>query len=253
MKLLVHSWSPSGSSPSIPNIHFYDDTKKEAFWILWLSSEEFGNDRLTSSQIAEILVEKLEISRTPQAIGSALGKAASDGLVDKNKKTGEFKLMKKGREEIYHTSFDNPGVIYIEPGKPFTGKHILVKDILSKTKNRIWIFDPYIGPRLLDLLRELDPSIQIRIMTKTVQDKAQFTRSFADFRKEHPDAEVKTASGRDMHDRYILSDSCMWLVGHSLKDLGSKESFIVELGEDIRDSMDLVYDSRWKNCSDLQK
>lgn len=232
-----------------PNIHFYDDAKMEAFWILWVSSEEFGNDRLTPGQIAEILIEKFEIARTPQAVGSALGKAVSNRLV--SKKNDEFKLMRKGREEIYHTSFDNPGVIYIEPGKPFTGKHILVKDVLSKAKNRIWICDPYIGPRLLDLLRELDPSIQIRIMTKTVQDKAPFIRTFAEFKREHPDAEVKIASGRDMHDRYILSDSCMWLVGHSLKDLGSKESFIVELGEDIRNSMDLVFDTRWSASTPL--
>ncbi len=228
-----------------PIIHLYDDLRKEAFWVLEVASKEFGTDRLTSNQIAEILVEKFEISRTSQAVGSALGKAANDGLVDKKRRSNEFKLMKKGREKLYLTGLENPGVFYIEPGKPFSGKLLLFDDVLSEMKKRVWICDPHIGIRLLDILHNLDISIGIRIMTIQIHDKSAFRRALIDFEKEHTNTEVRIAPPKELHDRYILSDSGMWLVGHSLKDLGSKESFIVRLDEDIKKSMESAFNNRW--------
>ena len=83
-------------------------------------------------------MEKFEISRTSRAVGSALGKAANDGLVNKKTNSSEFKLMKSGRERLFLTGVDNPGVFYIEPGKPFSGKLLLFDDVLSKMKNRVF-------------------------------------------------------------------------------------------------------------------
>ncbi len=228
-----------------PDIHLYDDVRKESFWILEVVEKEFGIDHLMSSQIAEILVEKFRISRSSRAVGSTLGKAVDDGFVNKKGKKNEFKLMEKGRIELYLTRSKNPGVFYIEPGKPFSSKMMLFNDILSNMMNKVWICDPYIGVRLLDILHALDASIEIRIMTIQVQNGSAFRRMLIDFEKEHTNTEVRIAPSGELHDRYILSDNGMWLVGHSLKDLGSKESFVVKLDEDIRKSMELVFANRW--------
>lgn len=228
-----------------PDIHNYDETRNESFWVLEVASKEFDVDWLTSNQIAEILVERFEISRTSRAVGSALGKAFKDGFVHKNEKTNEFKLMKKGRDDLYLVQSKNPGVYYIEPGKPFSAKVVLFNKILSEMKNKVWICDTHIGIRLLDILHTLDPGIDIRMMAIQVHSKDIFKRSLADFRTEHPSTEVREAPPGEVHDRYVISDSGMWLVGHSLKDLGSKESFIVRVGDDLRNSMESIFEERW--------
>lgn len=234
-----------------PDIHLYNDTRKEVFWILEVATKEYDKNRLTPDQIVEILVEKFGISRTPQAVGSVLGQAAKVGLVDKKAGTNEFKLMEKGRKELYLASLESPSVVYIEPGRPFSAKSILLREVLSKLKNRVWICDPYISKRLLHILHDLDKNVRIRIMTEHVHERTSFIGELSDFRKEHPDAEVRIAPPGELHDRYILSDTGMWLVGHSLKDLGLRKSFIVALGDDIRASMELAFNSRWNSSTDL--
>lgn len=51
--------------------------------------------------------------------------------------------------------------------------------------------------------------------------------------------------------RLFEYNSGMWLVGHSLKDLGSKETFIVKLGDDIKNSMETVFNNRWGSARNL--
>jgi len=234
-----------------PDIHLYADLRRQAFWVLDVAGKEFGADRLTPNQVAEILVERFEISTTPRAVGSVLGKAAKDGLVNKKTKTSEFKIMESGREELYLTTEENPSVFYIEPDKPYSAKLILFDEVLSRMRNRIWICDPYVGIRLLDILNKIDVSIEIRIMTQQVQDKAAFIRALVDFKREHLSTEVKVTQSTEIHDRYVISDTGMWLVGHSLKDLGSKETFLVRVGDDIRDSVESVFKGRWNASANL--
>ena len=233
-----------------PDIHLYADLRRQAFWVLDVAGREFHTDRLTPNQVAEILVEKFEISATPMAVGSVLGKATKGGLVNKKAKTNEFKIMKKGREELYLTTKESPSVFYIEPDIPYSAKLILFDKILSGLKNRVWICDPYVGIRLLDIMNRIDASIEIRIMTQQVQDKAAFIRALVDFKTEHVSTEVKVTPAK-IHDRYILSDTGMWLAGHSLKDLGSKETFIVRLGDDIKDYVESAFNSRWSSSPTL--
>lgn len=234
---------------SYPDLHLYDDTRREALWILEVSSREFGVDRLTSSQVADLLVEKFGISRSSRGIGYALGKAANDGLVNKDDESKKFKIMEKGRKDLYFSSVDNPSAFYIEPGKPFSGKQILFDEILSQIRNKAWICDPHIGVRLLDILHKLEGSVAILIMTINIHGKSKFLRELKEFKREHPQTQVRVAPAGELHDRYIISDSSMWLVGHSLKDLGLKETFVIELGEGIRSSMEVVFEERWKASS----
>lgn len=72
-----------------------------------------------------------------------------------------------------------------------------------------------------------------------------------DFTKERPNAEFRIVSDpKALHDRYVLSSKKFLLLGHGLKDIGGRESFLVELSRDI--AADLIadvrntFDARWK-------
>ena len=60
-------------------------------------------------------------------------------------------------------------------------------------------------------------------------------------------------SGRDIHDRFVLSDDELILLGHGLKDIGSKDSFIIRIGRDLAgDLIDTVHDSfetKWQQAT----
>lgn len=91
-------------------------------------------------------------------------------------------------------------------------------------------------------------------MTKNIEDKPKgnFQRIFKDFKKEKPNAEIRIYNNSELHDRYIIAKGEMWLIGHGLKDLGTKESFIIRMGKDIKDSMETIFNRRWKIAASLE-
>jgi len=78
----------------------------------------------------------------------------------------------------------------------------------------------------------------------------------ARFKKEFPNAEFKAYPvPHELHDRYVLFDKEVWFVGHGIKDIGSKESFVVLLqdpfGKDIRKTLFESFEGRWANSPDF--
>ena len=74
--------------------------------------------------------------------------------------------------------------------------------------------------------------------------------------KEFPDSEFKAyPSPHELHDRYLLFDKEVWFVGHGIKDIGAKESFVVILqdpfGKEIRSTLRDSFDERWSNSPDF--
>jgi hypothetical protein len=230
-----------------PDPHTYDRNVERALWVMELVEKEFGIDRLKPSQIAKILTEKIEICTSPQAIAMAL-KVAKRGMVHKTR--DGFKLMEKGRRQLFASGIDKPTVIMIEPGKPFTSKAVLFESVLSKLKGELRICDPYCGPRTLDTLSKLEKNKRVMVLTQKIEDKplGNFHRVFKDFKKERGNVEIKLYDKSELHDRYIITEGEIWFMGHGLKDLGMKESFVIRLGKDIRDSMEEVFNRRWKNA-----
>ena len=76
------------------------------------------------------------------------------------------------------------------------------------------------------------------------------------FKKEFLNSEFKAyPSPHELHDRYLLFDKEVWFVGHGIKNLGEKESFVVILqepfGKDIRNTLVESFEARWVNSPDL--
>ena len=81
------------------------------------------------------------------------------------------------------------------------------------------------------------------------RDKGKFVRDVADFKTENPNVEFRDYPNADIHDRYIISEDKVTLIGHSMKDLGAKESFAVVLGREnyseIYEALNSNFTSRW--------
>lgn len=225
------------------DVHTLGDLQLQALWVLEQLSND-TKDRFSSTDVANHLVEICEISTSRQAIRYALEKEKS--VTHKNK--SGYKLMEPGRKKLLEQSQDDK-VIFIEADKPFSAKNVALKNIFSALKGETLICDPYVDVHTLDIIfKNSDKKKLVKILTKNIIDKptGTFNRHLTDLRNEGYQVEIGVYSNSELHDRYIMDSQTFWLSGNSLNHLGNKESFIVRLGEDVRQSMLTTFNNRWK-------
>ena len=111
--------------------------------------------------------------------------------------------------------------------------------------------------RTLDSLDYIPPTRQVRFLTaKTCESGRKLTGALRDFKKERPKVEFRiVAASSDIHDRYVVTKQQLLILGHGLKDIGGKESFIIrvgyELAPDLIEETVTTFDSRWNNASPI--
>jgi len=161
--------------------------------------------------------------------------------------------MKPGRDHLlYLEKTDLIDAFYFKPDTRYTSKKLLKNQIFSDLRGTIKIVDPYCGDRTLDLLLELKErpaKVLTRLENLRDREKGKFVREVADFKTENPNVEFRNYPNADIHDRYVISEDKVTLIGHSIKDLGAKESFAVVLGREnyreIYEALNSNFTNRW--------
>lgn len=143
---------------------------------------------------------------------------------------------------------------FLEAGKPRTA-HLTLRRLFASLSGHVRICDPYYGHGSLlrlDLLKDCKP---IWFLTKRADEKERLTlpRAIREYRKEYAAVEFREHSGTDLHDRFILAENELVLLGGGLKDVGNKDSFVVKLDRSlVGETIDLVlasFDQRWHAAS----
>jgi len=222
-----------------------------SFAALLIAQEECGVGELSAEHItacleaAGVAVRRLSVAR---ALAGAHGFVSTrrDGSGDSH-----FKLMIKGRREIEAVMGANHmSVVRIEQGQPRTAR-LLLADILGQMSGMVRICDPYYGIKSLDSLDHIPKTSPIRFLThRTNEAGRKLQGALRDFRTERPNAEFRTApSNAGLHDRYVLTKDLILILGHGLKDIGGKESFVVRLDRalvpDLIKSVTAYFESTW--------
>jgi hypothetical protein len=223
------------------DVHDLPELQLKAFWVLDKLSSD-AKDRFSADEVATHLVEKCGVNTYRQAVARALEKDPAKSHKNKN----GYKLMEPGRKALLDLISNR--VIFIESGKPFSTKNIVLKQLFQRLQNRIFICDPYLDIHTLDLLfKNVEKHIPVRVLTKNIADKppGTFQRHLVELRRERFQIEIGQHSASELHDRYIMDDHSFWLSGNSLNHLGNKESFLVSLGDDVRQSMLTLFNTRW--------
>jgi len=222
-----------------------------AFSALEISESRCGIDRLSSEHIvacleaAGVAVKKISIIR-------AL--AAATGCVSLKKEDGEsfYKLMTKGKREIEHVlEGEKMSVVRIEKNQPRTARQE-ISDIFKNLVGIVRICDPYYGIRTLDSLDYFPLQTDVKFLTsKTNETGRKLQGEMNDFKKERPNVEFRTVGkNAGLHDRFVVTNKMLLILGHGLKDIGGKESFVIRLEKDL--VPDLIkettraFDLRWK-------
>lgn len=150
---------------------------------------------------------------------------------------------------------DGPLVWFVQAGKPRTA-HLLLKDVFTKLSGHIRICDPYYGKGSLlrlDLLTHCGP-IQFLTREPGGGETTTLPQEIREYQKQYS-VRFRLLQGKDLHDRYLLTSDELILLGHGLKDIGGRESFLVRLSEsmcsDLIEQVRQSFDDKWSNAEPL--
>jgi hypothetical protein len=117
-----------------------------------------------------------------------------------------------------------PRVLF-KKGEVFAGNRA-ARALFTKAKQSLDIIDTYFGPQIFDMLEVSDSSVQIRLISD--KQPAALVQAFHAFNQQFNNrVEFRVCAAKDIHDRYVIIDKQeAFHVGHSLKDLGTKDSEI---------------------------
>lgn len=244
---------------AFPDLYNFKKPLEMGLWILWVAKENLHVKKLTAEQIATIIREIYEVSVDSKSIVYSLNRAGDKIHVYQEGDGIQFEIMKSGKDHLVKQVKEGSiEMFYFEPDRRYTSKRILSKNILSNLNGELSIVDPYCSERTLDILSD-SKDRDIRLLTKAdnlrEKEKNKFIRDLQDFRSEHPKIEFRNYSHSDLHDRYIISSNYLAVLGHSIKDLGSKESFSIILNKNMNRNMVEVltenFNRRWKQSAVL--
>ena len=93
-----------------------------------------------------------------------------------------------------------------------------VADLVRKATNRIVLIDNYIDDTVLTLLSKRAAGVEVTIYTGKITKQLQL--DIDRHNAQYPPIEVRTFS--KAHDRFLIIDDAVYLIGASIKDLGKK-------------------------------
>jgi hypothetical protein len=222
--------------------------------VLTLAQDQLDTEYLSIDEIVEALdrlgvaVERSNLLRAFARAGDRIRCITEDGI-------RKYKAMTSGRQEVEEIlSISGPQVIYVQDGQPRTARAQL-GEVLAKLSGTIRICDPYYGVRSLDVLEMIPRACQVRFLTARTSEKiTKLHRVISDFRKEYPHIEFRVyPRPGELHDRYLIEQGCIWFLGHGIKDVGNRESFIIridaQIASDLINTLESSFDRRWSRAN----
>jgi len=229
-----------------------------ALWLLW-ASKEHGFSKLTAAEIARFAREVMEVSMTARSVANAINRAGTKVHPYKGETQAQYEIMAAGKEHIRRLGNGKLTVLYTAGGAPYSMKRQLADELIAQPYATLDILDPYCGPRTLDLIRKWPIAGRLRFITMVSKIGKQrlnsLRREIKDFCSEFKNSEFRAHSAGAIHDRYMITPDRLILLGHSIKDLGSKETFVIAIAaSQLRDLMSvlrLAFEEKWKRSTPL--
>lgn len=233
-----------------PNVHDLS-LPNQALWLLLVAKERIGLSYLSAWDVAHVLTEVYGVSVAPQGVLYALrhcGKKVHKKKVHSKRKTAAtlFSIMEEGKRTLSSLR----SVLFISPEAAFTGLKDF-EEILSRLKGDICICDPWVDKNTLDVLSMIPLTHKVKLLTVNIKDQSAFKKYYGAFNKQYGNLEIKICQQSVLHDRYILSADGMLLIGQSLNGIGKKQTFIVQVGKDIKDQMIRLFNQLWAQAKGI--
>ncbi|MBU0478266.1 hypothetical protein KKC91_06835 [bacterium] len=239
----------------------------QALWVLAIVKDKARVRRITAKTISYILAELKEIDLKERAIINAFtGTKKGKAKIDKDNGKTYYEIMSPGRKFLQDSldhSIKNTEdrVLFFTGEKGWTDLNKNFPKVIELLKGDLCIVDPFYGHGTLYVLEKFGNKRKIRFLScnlgyKEGKNIALFDTALKQFRKEFKNIEMrKYDKYYELHDRYIIADNALVIVGHGIKDLGNKESFVVFLPKNLVEKflpiLKKSFEERWKKSNTL--
>jgi hypothetical protein len=242
-----------------PDFNLFKNPLERGLWVLWIAKEKLNIKKMTAEQIASVILDVKEVSIDAKSINYSFAPAKGKVHIYHENGTVYFEIMKTGKDHLLSlVKQGSVEVLYFQPDQKFSTKRTLSKNILEGLQGKLQIVDPYCSERTLDVLKDLkdrEVDFLTRVENLREKERERFLRELQDFKSEFPTIKFRNYPNADIHDRYIISENSLVILGHSVKDLGSKESFAIILDNDsnrnVAEALTENFNRRWKQAAIL--
>ncbi|MGO4715017.1 hypothetical protein [Bradyrhizobium sp. 2TAF24] len=232
----------------LPDIHLLENERLQVFCILAAEALRGGEGILSAYAISRQLEANHRIHISRHRVETIL-RNEKGAVIRKRVRGSEYwKLMRAGEQELFDST---DAVTFINPQKAFSGRR-RVDQILSNLSGALRFCDPYIASSVLESLSRCEGAKSIKLLTSDIQGTGFSTELKAFNREFGGKLEVRVVGKGKLHDRYIIHNAGLLLVGASLKDLGRAQSFVVEVGAGMSKLVSDHFDAIWGNASPVE-
>jgi len=172
------------------------------------------------------------------------------GWIDKKRVEQKLPTHGTGESIQFFTGQDS----WTDPNKNFP-------KVIGMLKGDLCIVDPFYGNGTFYVLEKFGKTKKIRFLSSTLGDEEKSNQTKFDinlkrFKKEFKNIEMrKYDKFYELHDRYIIAENSLVIIGHGIKDLANKESFVIFLPENFVKNflpkLKKIFKERWKKSSNI--
>lgn len=172
------------------------------------------------------------------------------GWIDKKKVEDELSLPSSEDKVLFLTGKD-----------AWTDSNKSLLSIIKMLDGDFCIVDPFYGNGTFYTLEKFGKERKIRFLSAKLGDEEQrnitnFNINLKKFKGEFQNIKLKKYDKfYELHDRYIIADNALVVVGYGIKDFANKESFVIFLPKrlilNFLPTLKKVFDERWKKSNDI--
>ena len=194
--------------------------------------------------ISQILRDEFGLIVHWKTLEAELKRAKS--LVARRKRSNRFEyaIMAPGEQVLFVPRAE---ALVVDPSKALQAT-ISLHALLGGLRGAVRICDPYVDYSTLQHLDACNGATEIRLLTDKISDSGRLRALAAAGATQNPRIEIRKVVGYRLHDRYIIDNTLMHLLGSSLNGFGKKQCFVVRMGQDIRGTMLTFFNNAWSTA-----
>jgi len=229
--------------------HALPDDRARLLWVLAAADAlDPKGAYLAAAEAAAALRDLHRVDIPRQRAATLMEAARRDGqvAVQRRGRVRRYRIMKPGLDVL---QMQTPGALYIDPEKALTEIRRF-EDLLGSLTGSLCVCDPYLENKTLDYVAAMRAATEVRLLTGNILREPLLRRDLAAFRREHKlPLDIRVAPTGKLHDRYLIHDQGMVLIGTSLNGFAKKQSFVVNVGFDIRAATMVAFDRLWSQSA----
>ena len=116
-------------------------------------------------------------------------------------------------------------------------------------KGSVRICDPYLDLLTVQHLEVFTAATAIRLLTYNINDTPTLRLALTALGSKRRLVEVRKPVSDILHDRYVIDDASMLILGTSLNSFGKKQCFVIKAGQDIRTILLNNFNQIWNTAT----